>query len=768
MNTLDFIEAIFGDNEGYVFISTKFSPSDEGIGNHKAFKYPATKTRMAKYVDALSEQDVYFSPMLYRLPKRVPGNVVVTPVVYADTDTFPVDEYRVKPSINIETSPGRHASFWLLDRADYEPKAVEAAARAIAMQHASKDSGGNQAGVDPGGWDLSQLLRMPNSHNLKYEVVTEDGERKFPDYTEAYSTFVTPDSDGSIYSLEQITEHYEPGAVAPRLEGGYTHSDELPDKLPKTTDVLRRVAANNRLNTMYDHTPTSGQDWSDLMYAFVSEMLRSGFTPEETFVVAWNTEFNKYKRDNRPKEDMWRYDISKALKDPENVARPTVEVAVRDEEGTPAHKAPATFRPAAIGTAQELQDKFFREGELANLTGSFISRYTEWAMSKSPDSARGYHIAGALAILSCIFGEWGRTQTEFSDSFGLGLFFVLAGETTKTRKSTARDYVKEMLRATQIGNYQYLFTSDITPETLIDELAKRPYRASMFDRDEVQDLIEGIKGGKGYLKGLFTTLNELYDGWAHARHRKGNATEETPVVFVQFFLGIRSQIQENLELSDFASGWGPRNIFVRGEVPNQTGKRRRNLRRGSGQADTTKRKLAMELMKARDYWKATAGDFSTPAMIDFSEEAWDRLEDYADLLEDYIKKHPRAEVLDSGIERLGWNLKKTAALLAMADQRDEVSLNDALTAIYYATQWTEDLIIMVEGVASNAVQRDIDAFLTFLELNGGTVYQKDAVNWAVKHGKQRHEYLALFDILKDGERIIVGKDTDGNLCLQMI
>lgn len=765
MQTLDFIESIFGDREGYLYISLKHDDTQAGITNHKAFKYPAQKNQIVDYVTAHENEDVYFSPMLYSVPRRVKKQVKHTPVIYADTDMFPVENFLIPPSLNVETSPGRHASFWILDD-DYEPSTVEAVARALSLTHASKDAKGNQAGVDPGGWDLSQLLRMPNAKNLKYKVLDDEGKAKYPEYTEEYSTSVDS-GDGTIYSLEEIAAAYNGAKILSEVKVENPTDIPYPTELPPTTPVLARVYNNTRLLTMYEHEPFGGQDWSDLMYAFVSEMLRNRFTPEETLVVAWNAPFNKFKRDHRPMSDLWQYDIAKAVLDPENTPREILDIEAAEPEPVAAPIIKRVARPIA----QELRERYMTEEELGSLRETFVDRYVKWALSRSPDSPAVYHIANAFTVMSCIFGEWGQLDLQFESSVRLGLFIVIMGETTKTRKTTSKNLMKDLLRSAQTGGYKYMLSSDITPETLIDRLAERPFRSSMYDHDEAQELIEGIKGGKGYLKGLFTTFNKLYDGWAEARDRKDKSTPETPVVFIQYLMGIRSQIQDALEVSDFASGWGPRNLYVNGTVPEGDGKRKRMSKpkgRGEGKPRTEMIRLTMELTKARDYWKGRAGDVETPEYIEFSDEAWERMEDFADAMDEYVQDNPRYEILSPAVDRLDKNLKKVAALLAMSEQRDEVSMHDALTVIYYGTQWAEDLIQMVDGVADSALQRDLDSLLALIESGGGVIKYRAAVKWATRRGTGLRVFRELVETLVDSGIIVVADDKEQDKCLKLV
>lgn len=738
MKTTDFLSSLFRDSEGYVFIS---SYDDDGeLTQHKPFQYPAQLKQISAYAAVREDEQLYFSPFLYSVPRRRKGSVSVTPVLYADTDTFPIDQYLVPPSINVRTSENKHHSYWLLDDV-YTPEQVANASRAIALTHASKVDG-KQAGTDTSGWDLAQLLRLPNSVNLKYG--------------EAYPVHVAEGS-GEIYSLAEIMDVY--GNIKTK-EHTLELSEDIPDNLPEAKDVLRRVVASPHLSELYSTTPRGTQDWSDTLYRFVCELFRAGFTAEEALVVAWNASSNKYKRDGRPMSDLWQYDIRKAQADPSNRPMTHTERVALDD----------TPRPKDEGLSKELELALLTEDERKMLTETFVDEYVEWAVTKT-DAPAPYHVAGALTAMSLVLGEWAVAYPQFGD-LRLGLFFVIMGETTDTRKTTSRNMMKRLVRGCQSGDYDYILTSDTTPESLLDNLAERPDQSSLYDRDEAQQLVADIKGGKGYMKGFFEALNELYDGWAHGRLRQGRATKDTPVNFVQYLMGIRSQLQENLELSDFASGWGPRNIFVRGEAPPRTRENSR-LQQGvpgqTGIQDQELFNLTSKLSRVRDHWARRPGaSREEPFQMLFENDAWIRQTDLEWDLKEYFKDHPRYSVLKPCFERLSINVLKVAVLFAMMEKREKVSLVDVLNARYYAAQWVEDLVIVVEGVNETMYRRDIDALEKFIIENEGFVTYAKALRWATTNGKRKKDFIELVEVLVETDVIQIVEDGRNKKSLELI
>jgi len=738
LKTTDFLQSLFGDSEGYVFIS---SYDDDGeLTQHKPFQYPAQLKQIGSYVAVREDEQLYFSPFLYAVPRRKKSSVSVTPVLYADTDSFPIDEYLVAPSINVRTSESKHHSYWLLDDT-YTPEQVEAASRAIALQHASEVDG-KQAGTDKSGWDLAQLLRLPNSVNLKY--------------AEAYPVHVVEGS-GEVYSLAEIASVYD---ASNQRQHRTELEEDVPDNLPEPKDVLRRITASPKLSELYATQPRGTQDWSDTLYRFVCELFRAGFSPEEVLVGAWYASCNKYKRDGRPMSDLWQYDVRKAHADPSNAPLSHTErVAIDDVP-----------RPKDEGLSKELELVLLTEEERGMLTKTFVDDYVEWAVTKT-DAPAPYHVAGAFTAMSLVLGEWAVAYPQFGE-LRLGLFFVIMGETTDTRKSTSRAMMKRLIRGCQGPEFDYILTSDTTPESLLDNLADRPHLSSLYDRDEAQQLVADIKGGKGYMKGFFEALNELYDGWAHGRLRAGRSTKDSPVNFVQYLMGIRSQLQENLELSDFVSGWGPRNIFVRGEAPPRTRENSR-LKQGvpgvTGMQDQALFELTTTLIKARDHWAKMQGmDRENLYLMLFEDDAWTRQTDLEWDLKEYFKDHPRYSVIKPSIERLSINVMKVAVLFAMMDKREKVSMVDVLNARYYAAQWVEDLVIVVEGVNETMYRRDLDALEKFIIENDGFVTYAKALRWATTNGKRKKDFIELVEVLQETDVINIVEDGRNKKSLELI
>jgi hypothetical protein len=102
--------------------------------------------------------DLYFTPLSYVRPQRRLGNLGDVGVIFADIDKDVRWSDILTPSLLVQTSTGHSHGYWFLK----EPVPP--------AQWAAHSKGWTQKiGADPGGWDATQVLRVPHSLNHKYD-----------------------------------------------------------------------------------------------------------------------------------------------------------------------------------------------------------------------------------------------------------------------------------------------------------------------------------------------------------------------------------------------------------------------------------------------------------------------------------------------------------------------------------------------------------------------------------------------------------------------
>lgn len=161
---VEFLRAIFGDETGYLFVGRLDRTKTEKNWADRSFVYPLQIDQALSYVNVSDHQgfDVYIAAQLYSKPDNRKKEFVSTcPSAWSDLDTASPYGVDPEPSVILETSPGRYHGFWRTPK-PMAPSTAEDLSRRIAYAY-------HRDGADLGGWDLTQVLRVPGTRNKKYK-----------------------------------------------------------------------------------------------------------------------------------------------------------------------------------------------------------------------------------------------------------------------------------------------------------------------------------------------------------------------------------------------------------------------------------------------------------------------------------------------------------------------------------------------------------------------------------------------------------------------
>jgi AAA domain-containing protein/DNA primase RepB-like protein len=164
---LNLISRAWGKQSGYCFfpwIGGEADSREARIRSYHegtAFAWPRDRAKILAHMEAHEGDDLYWCPSLFEYKGRRMELAMDEHALWADLDE--VDPREIEdypPTIAWETSPGRYQGLWLITGGD--------------MQGASWEGGANQRltyhlGADHGGWDTTQLLRIPGWANYKFE-----------------------------------------------------------------------------------------------------------------------------------------------------------------------------------------------------------------------------------------------------------------------------------------------------------------------------------------------------------------------------------------------------------------------------------------------------------------------------------------------------------------------------------------------------------------------------------------------------------------------
>ena len=655
-----FFKAVFGEAEGYVCLASRTSQQFR----EEFFKYPEQLPQILEYVNrAYNGADVYFCPQLLTNQKRTKGFVSTCPNVWADLDECDPSVVSPEPSIVIESSKGRWQAFWILTE-PADPVDAEDASHRLAYKYANY-------GADQSGWDLTQLLRVPMTYNLKrheQEVVLP--KRIQEDRKYLLSVFKQiPEVPG----YEWVSEPFP--------------SDAVTSLAPESILDRYRITLDPQAHVLFTQEPR--EDWSKALWQLEMMLLEAGMSREECFVVAQSAKCNKFARDQRPITYLWK-DVCRAYS--------------RLQAG----------KPRADEIAPLLTEE--ERNRLEMMPETFVDRYVAWAKSRG-DAAWQYHEVGAMCILSSLLSGVVRLPT----SFGVivpNLWFMILADTTLTRKSTAMDMAMELLLEVEP---EAVLATDGSLEGLLQSLSTRPSRPGVFWRDEFSGLLEMIRK-KDYYAGMIESLTKLYDGKYQKRVLRKEIIEIRDPILIIFCGGIRTRILNIVEQEYIISGFLPRFIFVEAKSDIT---QYRPIGPITEVQDNRRQLLVEELQSLYDRYSSDmivhVGDQSVSTKrswdVTLTEGAWDRYNEFERVMVKAGLQSSNPDVFMPTLDRLSKSGLKVATLLAAANATDGdvvVTEDVLLKAISYVEGWREYSLDVVTNAGKSMSEKQLDSISAYI------------------------------------------------------
>jgi hypothetical protein len=660
-----FFKLLFGHiAEGFVCVAHKAAG---GKFTEEFFKYPEELPRMLDHCEAVMTMgNTYFCPQLLKSKHRLPGtksartkeNIGECTNAWADLDTCRPELMLVEPSMVLETSKDRWHALWVF--ADIQsPEVAQQISKNIAYHHVPD-------GADSGGWDLTQLLRVPLTYNFKY-----------------------PDPQPvQIITVKALQYELEDFAVYKESRINSSTHDPMPEILPTESplDIMQRYRKSlnpitfSLFSVEPDLTAADG-GWSKPLWQLQMLLFEAGMSREDVFVVCQEAACNKYRRDNKHPRLLW-----------EEVCRAYISTVEKLNI-----LVPETEKLAPLISDSELASLDARD--------TFLERYIRWASSLG-DAAPQYHHAGAFMILSSILAGTIRLPTSFGTVMP-NLWFMLLADTTLTRKSTAMDIAMELLEEV---DPEVLLATDGSLEGLMQSLEIRPGKPSMFLKDEFSGLIEAMSK-KDYMAGMAEALTKLYDGKTMKRVLKRETVTVREPCLLIFGGGIKTRVQSLLTLEHVASGFVPRFIFITAESDVS---KLQPLGPPTAQNLDERAELIDEITELRDrYVNSTeitvkgrlVGVSTERWMARLTEEAWRRYNQLEATLLYAGVNSDQPDIMTPVYDRLAKSMLKAAVLIAACRPQMEevrVEVQDLLLAIKYGEAWRNYAMEIVNGIGRSA------------------------------------------------------------------
>ena len=695
------------------------------------FSYPEQLDEMADFVWSNEHTDVWFSPSLYGEDIRKKEYAIHLGILGADADTCDPANFRQYPDIVVESSYNRYQVYWVVEESD--PALTSKVNRRIAQVH-------KHQGCDPSFVNPAKLMRVPGTSNSKHpgEIVTVKSV--------AYGQSLKPFRDlEALYPEDEIQDAYEAAAIG-----------DMPEDLAQFIKENRAKLLNglpNRegLRDLVFKAPHD-QSRSEALFRLMCELYRLGLDDREVMAVAWGSPSNKFNgEDPRGLKGLWDTALLKAKTaafDPEYSW--DIEQSFFDED------EPATRKTQF--TAKRVD--FLSEEEREHVDGivNFIDEWCQWAGTRT-DSPIEYHRAAAITLMSAVYSEFGHATPQWG-RMKLNLWFMVLGRSTLDRKSTARSYLAQALRALATDDYSYDIGSDVTPSGLSLLLLDRANKASVFARDEVQGLFKELIH-QSYMSGGLETFTELYDGWAKGRVRATGdkkVQEAVPVSFIMFMMGILTESADVLTVTNFRSGFLTRFLYVLGSRPEDyVPPAIEQSSEEDDKEDQVFNGLMNHLIRNRGYWELYVDEGQTvPLRAD--DDAWARYQKFESDVRKAAGETLYAEVIATTSERTIHSTLKLAAILAMDDKKQKIAMTHMLQAIGYAGEWFTNAVTMASMVSESDWQRDVDKLEQFINSKGGTVSY--AVAYRAFQDKRPFEFEEMIAALE--QRGVLTREKNGS------
>jgi hypothetical protein len=157
-----FWETIFGDGRGYLALFSGLRPEPGArltLPHQAYFEFPGATAAAVRWIErgAGEGRDLYHCAHLLRRAHRRAEDAAPLKSLYVDLDGELPEQPLIPPTIVVESSPGHSQLYYRLTR-PVEPRQGAQLNRRLAAALEG----------DPSGWDLTQLLRVPGTHNRKY------------------------------------------------------------------------------------------------------------------------------------------------------------------------------------------------------------------------------------------------------------------------------------------------------------------------------------------------------------------------------------------------------------------------------------------------------------------------------------------------------------------------------------------------------------------------------------------------------------------------
>lgn len=680
----EFFDWTFGEQEGYVCIATQL-PNQKETFKQIFFRWPDKSIDLVNFIeDARPRRNVWFCVNLLDRPERKKPYCLRSNLVWADLDAADPQIIDPPPQCLIESSPLRYQAIWRLED-NIDSTIAEAYSKKIAYAYKAE-------GVDPSGWDLTQLLRVPTTHNFKYPTKPQ--------------VLLLRNSD--VLAPVAVFEQTEAVAATPTTDTELIESDAPTiEDLPPAEGIIYKYRSQLQKTAFFEllnSDPPDEADWSKLLWRLVNICIEAGMSKDEAYACCLTAKCNKYARDNRSPVYLWR-EITKADLQQERITAASL----------------ADFKPLVM-------PKLLEDDELSQLPRTFIEDYCDWA-SAATDAVPEYHELCAFILLSSLLSAGIKIPIDYAPQGMVpNLWGLLLGDSTLTRKTTAMQMAMSFLGDI---NPELVLATDGSAEGILSGLSGRPNRVSIYFKDEVAGFFESMMK-KEYLAGMQETLTQLYDvPQFYTRRLRKEVINITNPVFIFFGGGIKDKVYSLVSEQQILSGFIPRFLIVSGESDLSRIKRSGPpTQTGTAAHNELKTRLAdLYEVYSKDRIISIGGvDIEVPSTVNaiLNEAAWARYGEIENKMVQAAYASPISMTALPTFERLSRSLLKMSALLAAtrklataSETEIEVRETDVMVAAKYVQKWGRHTIDLITNSGKGTNLRLMEKIVLTIRKNPG-------------------------------------------------
>lgn len=358
---------------------------------------------------------------------------------------------------------------------------------------------------------------------------------------------------------------------------------------------------------------------------------------------------------------------------------------------------------------------------------TFIDTYMESVEKAVGFVQPAYAIPLAWTSLSMAFGR--KAIVPYAGVMEMNIWAVVLGH-SGTGKSVMFDFcIGGVLRTMFAGGEHPYFRikgAGSSPEGWDLAVLQRDNMPTIMADDEAAEFFKGLLT-REWMSGVPNKLSDWYMGKVTASSKvslKELSGKTTRTSFNLFAIATPEDVLRAVTDDFFKNGFMARPIWVQGPPPSETDERYAATR---ADVDSEKGVSDQALILGWDLLHARHSTGPDVVEVWGSDEAVKRLEKAYRDMDKATQHHPRyASVIQPSVVRLNQTIWKIASLLALYRGETEFTLEDAVIALSYATEWLNTVVSISEQVAG-IFQRDLNLIVDYIKEKGGRVARKDVL-----------------------------------------